>query len=221
MIRLAFATASLTILAACATTTPEPEATAPEPALEVVEPAAIADNPFALGMNTVETLVEGGNEQLAIDRLTQLLGDSTLSDDERAMVRFERARLRYGEGNDVFGAIEDLDILLESPGVSMEMELEATEMRDIARGEATSLNFMLGNGNLSRTEQFETMFRLGDHQGAVDYMLDNALTPENAYLIDLYQMGFLCEGAEYGGPTYPAVDPNGTERALQFCDFGK
>ncbi|MEL6664420.1 MAG: hypothetical protein AAFR33_15615, partial [Pseudomonadota bacterium] len=84
-----------------------------------------------------------------------------------------------------------------------------------------SLNFLLEQGNLSRTERFETLFRLGQHQDAMDYMLANNLKPSNDYLVDMYQMGFLCEGDEYGGPVYDAVEPDGTPRALQYCDFGK
>ncbi|MEL6754702.1 MAG: hypothetical protein AAFO57_11800, partial [Pseudomonadota bacterium] len=156
-----------------------------------------------------------------IDRLTQLLGDETLKPAERMLAFETRASLRAGEGNDVYGAIADYTALLEMDGLTAEQVTAYTEARDILNGEATSLNFLLEQGNLSRTERFETLFRLGQHQDAMDYMLANNLKPSNDYLVDMYQMGFLCEGDEYGGPVYDAVEPDGTPRALQYCDFGK
>lgn len=221
MIRLALASASLALLAACAsTTTTEPV----DPAIAVeppVEAADLADSPFELAMSTVSSLAEAGNEQTAIDRLTQLLGDPSLDPTQRMLALERRAILRAGEGNDVFGAIDDYTGLLDMDGLTMDQEVAYTEARDVLRGEATSLNFLLEQGNLSRTERFETLFRLGQHQDAMDYMLANSLTPENSYLVDMYQMGFLCEGDEYGGPVYSAVEPDGTPRSLQYCDFGK
>ncbi|MEM1151084.1 MAG: hypothetical protein AAGI03_11075 [Pseudomonadota bacterium] len=219
MIRLALASASLTLLAACASTSdPVEPAIAVEPP---VEAADLADSPFELAMSTVSSLEESGNEQTAIDRLTQLLGDETLDPVQRMLALERRATLRSGEGNDVFGAIDDYTALLEMDGLTTDQEITYTEARDVLRGEATSLNFLLEQGNLSRTERFESLFRLGQHQDAMDYMLANSLTPENDYLIDLYQMGFLCEGEELGGPVYSATEPDGTPRSLQYCDFGK
>ncbi|MEL6955912.1 MAG: hypothetical protein AAFO88_04660 [Pseudomonadota bacterium] len=220
MIRLALASASLALLAACASTTTEPvePAVASEPPAEAAD---MADNPFNLAMTTVNDLALAGNEQIAIDRLTQLLGDETLEPAERMLALETRASLRAGEGNDVYGAIADYTALLEMDGLTAEQVTAYTEARDILNGEATSLNFLLEQGNLSRTERFETLFRLGQHQDAMDYMLANNLKPSNDYLVDMYQMGFLCEGDEYGGPVYDAVEPDGTPRALQYCDFGK
>ncbi len=203
-------------------------ASAPEPAPnEVVQPAASAPvevsdvpTPFALAMQTADTLSQAGNEQAAIDRLTQLLGNPALSEAERADTLLARAKLRYGAGNDVFGAIEDFDEMLALAPQHPDA-VEADEMRSIARGEATSLNFALQNGNLSRTETFETLFRLGYHQEALDQMLEHDLTPDNDYLIDFYQMGYLCEGTDLTGPGYDAVEPDGTQRTLRHCDFGK
>lgn len=219
MIRISLATACLALLAACASTTTDTEPA--EAIAPPVEAAAIADSPFALAMDTVARLSGAGNEQVAIDRLTQLLGDETLTGEQRRLALETRASLRYGEGNDVWGAISDYEALLDMDGLTETQIASYTEALDTARGEATSSNFMLEQGDLSRTERFELMFRLGEHQKAVDYMLENNLTPSNAHLIDLYQMGYLCEGDEYGGPVYAATEPDGTPRALQYCDFGK
>ena len=221
MFRLAFASASLAVIAACASTTTDADlepAVAPDPAPVVSEPTPTS--PFDLAMGTVASLTEQGNEQAAIDRLTQLLGNPDITDSQKADALYARAQLRYGDGNDVYGAISDINEMLEVKSDHPDA-LAASELRDIARGEATSLNFLLEQGNLSRTERFETLFRLGEHQDAMDLMLDAGLTPSNAYLIDLYQMGYLCEGEEYGGPIFNGVEPDGTRRALQYCDFGK
>ncbi|MEM9738401.1 MAG: hypothetical protein AAF829_00905 [Pseudomonadota bacterium] len=220
MIRIVLATSALAFLAACASSTTDPL----EPAIAIeppIEAADLADNPFSLAMATVSSLKEAGNEQTAIDRLTQLLGDESLGNTERVLALETRADLRAGDGNDVFGAIEDYSALLDMDGLTADQTVAYTEARDVLNGEATSLNFLLDQGNLSRTEQFETLFRLGQHQDAMDYVLANGLTPSNDYLVDMYQMGFLCEGDEYGGPVYNATEPDGTPRALQYCDFGK
>lgn len=218
MIRLALAAASCCMLAACAATgTDEPVAAASAP-----PPPAIDAEPsrYALAMDTVAILTEQGNEQAAIDRLTQLLGNPEVSREQQATALYTRAKLRYGEGNDVYGAIDDLDEMLalmpDHPDAAA-----AAALRDTARGEATSINFALETQEMSRTERFETLFRLGEHQQAMDMMLETGLTPSNDYLIDLYQMGYLCEGAEYGGPAYAATEPDGTARQLRHCDFGK
>ncbi|MEO0465583.1 MAG: hypothetical protein AAF216_03495 [Pseudomonadota bacterium] len=219
MIRFALAASSLAVLAACATTQADvpPADAPPPPAAEPVD----AMSAFDLAMTSVESLIASGNEQAAIDRLTQLMGSTDITDRERAMAQLMRADLRYGDGSDVWGAIEDFDVLIESGLLNPDETSVAIETRNIARGEATSLNFLLEQGNLSRTERFETLFRLGQYDDAVELMLNDGVTPDNAYLIDLYQIGYLCEGDEYGGPVFDAVEPDGTARALQYCDFGK
>ena len=219
----AAAAASLLVLAACATnTSDEPlapaDAATPPAESQVTIPGPMSE--FERALDTAERLEAAGNEQTAIDRLTQLLGDPELTERQQADVLYRRAQLRYGEGNDVFGAISDLDEML-ALDPDHPQAVEASEMRDIARGEATSLNFLLETGDLSRTERFETLFRLGEHQKALDLMLASDLTPPNPYLIDLYQMGYLCEGAELTGPVYAATEPDGTPRSLQYCEFGK
>jgi len=219
MIRITLASASLLGLAACATDT------GPAPAAPVVDPAPSAGAPaelseFALAMDTVDSLVEGGNEQAAIDRLTQLAGQPGLSDTELATTLFRRGEIRHGDGNDVYGAISDFDEMLSLAPDHPAAE-RAIQLRDGARGEATSLNFQLETGELSRAERFNALFRLGEHQRALDLMLETGLTPDNAHLLDLYQMGYLCEGAEFTGPAYRVEEPDGTVRELRYCAYGK
>ncbi len=209
-------------LAACASAPDAPERApviaAPPPPEGAGE--ALLPSEYDRAMASADDLTAAGNEQAAIDRLTALLGNRDLSQDERVRILWRRAELRYGPGNDVWGAINDLDELLnlapEHP-----LAASASDLRNIARGEATSLNFVLETGEISRMERFELLFRLGQHQDAVDDMLAFGLQPGNAHLLDLYQMGYLCDGGEFTGPAYELEEPDGTLRTVQFCDFGK
>ncbi len=215
--RTLIAASLLALAAACASTpidTPPVEVDAP-PVADAVEPSA-----FDLAMGTVEELVAAGNEQAAILRLEQLIGKQDASDDERAKALYRQAELQMGEGNQVWGAIETLDEFIETYP-EHELAGAASELRDYARGEATSLNGKLEMGGLSPMEEFKTRFRLGEHQEAADLMLTNALTPGNTYLLDMYQVGYLCDDVELTGPTYELTEPDGTERTLRFCEFGK
>jgi len=185
-----------------------------------VAPEALAPTQFDLAMDTVSTLVAAGNEQHAIDRIAQVLGRVELDDSQRAGALFKMAELQLGAGNNVFGAIDSLSELIEDYPDS-EYVSKASEMRDTARGEATSLNALLLQGELPPTKQFETMFRLGQHQDAADLMLARNLKPDNAYILDMYQIGYLCDDDTLTGPKYNLSEPDGTERTVLFCDFGK
>ena len=78
-------------IAACASTsdTVEPVESTTPPAEASAEPTR-----FELAMGTVQSLSEAGNEQVAVDRLTQLLGDPALEEDQVAYVLLKRAELR-------------------------------------------------------------------------------------------------------------------------------
>jgi hypothetical protein len=181
---------------------------------------AALDNPYGLAMNTVDQLVEAGNEQKAIDRLTQLLGQAELSDEERAGALYRRAILRQGNGNDVEGAVLDFDLLmgrLSATRAAGEVGASAEQ----ARLEAQALRDELDQKVLTPTERFEILFRLGRHQDAVDLMFVRNLNPDTVYILDMYQIGFLCAGPGLGGPVYEALAPDGTALRLNFCDFGK
>jgi len=213
--RLLFAVPILALATACASTDIETEPVAADAPPIALEPSA-----FDLAMGTVDQLVAAGNEQAAILRLEQLIGMQTASDDEKAEALFRMAELKLGDGNQVWGGIMALDELIETYPAHSRVS-EATQMRDDARGEATSLNGTLEMGGLSPMEEFEYRFRLGEHQEASDIMFENALTPDNAYILDMYQIGYLCDAAELTGPSYDLVEPDGTNRSVRFCDFGK
>ncbi len=213
--RMLLATSALVFAAACASTNVETP-----PVVVDTPPVATQPSNFDLAMNTVDELVAAGNEQAAILRLEQLIGKQDASEDEKAAALYRMAELKMGDGNQVWGAIEALDEFIETYPDHAKANA-ASELRDYARGEATSLNFKAEQGGLSPSEEFKVRFRLGEHQKAADIMLANALTPENDYLLDMYQMGYLCEDAELTGPSYPLVEPDGTDRVVRFCDFGK
>ena len=213
--RFVAAISILAFAAACASTdiaAPPVEVDAP--------PVAVEPSPFELAMCTVDELVAAGNEQAAILRLEQLIGKQEATDDEKAAALYRMAELKLGEGNQVWGSIEALDELIETYP-DYENISAAIELRDYARGEATSLNGKIEMGSLSPMEEFRTRFRLGEHQEAADIMLANALTPENDIILDMYQIGYLCEDAELTGPSYKLIEPDGTDRVVRFCDFGK
>ena len=215
--RVVFAASTLILFAACATA---PTETVPEASEGVIETTSAIPSAYELAMGTVDDLLEAGNEQTAILRLEQLIGMQSASDTEKADALFRMAELKLGDGNQVWGGIAALDEFIETYP-DHENTAAAITMRDTARGEATSLNFQLEQGGLSPMEAFKARFRLGEHQTAADIMLANALTPDNAYLLDMYQIGYLCDAMELTGPKYMVSEPDGTVRDVRFCDFGK
>jgi len=219
MIRaLTFGSAMAVFAAACSTT--------PAPGTEdasSVQVSVISDDitEFDRALSTADALVEAGNTPTAIDRLTQMLGDETLTDSQRATLYFERGKLRLSEtGYDVWGGISDFETVIDTYGESS-VAAESSELLNLARGEATSLNFALEQPETTRSQRFSALMRLGEHQDAIDLMLSSNLRPENSELIAMYQIGYLCDGEDQTGPAYDAIEPDGTSRELRFCDFGK
>ena len=216
MIRISLlAAASALALAACSSTPAPsgPDATAP----------SVADAPtgYTLAMMTVEGLQEAGNTQTAIDRLTQLTGDPNLSREELAEALVRRGELRMGaSGYDVMGAVDDFEEVVntldDTPGYDRALPLLET-----ARGKADSLMTLLNQPETTRQQKFDILMQLGRHEDAIDLMIASDLTPDNQTLIAMYQIGYLCDGDELTGRAYDAVEPDGTEHALRFCDFGK
>lgn len=204
-------------LTACATSsdTVEPAEVSEPPAEQSIE-----DTKYSLAMGTVSSLVDAGNEQTAIDRLTQLLGDPALTGDQMAEVLYKRAELRYGGGSDLEGAIADLKEIEANHADSVVAD-DAGALLEEADAEYAMLTDMLSEGELSPMERFEILFRLGRHQEASDIMFNAALQPENEYLVDMYQIGYLCDGDELAGPVFELTEPDGTSRNVQFCELGK
>ena len=213
MIRLSLAAAaSALVLAACASA-PVETATSTS--------TVAAMSPYDMAMQTVEELATASNVQAAIDRLTQLTGDPSLTRDQLAEVLYRRGELRFGEnGYDVMGAIEDFEEVLADYS-DTEWSTPASSMLDTARGKATSLNALLSQPETTRTQKFNILMELGRHDDAIDLMRANDLTPDNSALLAMYQIGYLCEGDELSGKSYDVTEPDGTFHELRFCDTGK
>jgi hypothetical protein len=47
------------------------------------------------------------------------------------------------------------------------------------------------------------------------------LSPEEPYILDMYQIGFLCAEPGLSGPVYETTTPDGFPLEVNFCDFGK
>lgn len=215
MIRLSLAAAASALVLAACTSAPAPSSTA------VTTSTAVALSPYELAMQTVEELVTAGNTQTAIDRLTQLTGDPSLSRDQIAEVLYRRGELRLSEnGYDTMGAIEDFEeVLADYPDT--EWNTAAASMLDTARGKATSLNALLSQSETTTMQKFNILMELGRHDDAIDMMLANNLSPDNSTLLAMYQIGYLCEGDDLTGRVYDVTEPDGTFHELRFCDFGK
>ncbi len=216
MIRISlFAAASALALAACST--------APAPAAGTDGPSQITQSlsAFARAMQTVDGLVDAGNTQTAIDRLTQLTGDPSLTNDQLAETLLRRGELRLSStGYDVMGAIDDFEEIINALPETTSYAA-AVPMLETARGKATSLNFLLNQPETTRLEKFNILMQLGQHQDAIDLMIQADLTPDNETLIAMYQIGYLCEGDELTGRSYDAIETDGTTHELRFCDAGK
>lgn len=209
--RSLFAASILLFAGACASTTTDTAPTTQQ---------AVVPNSFDLAMSTVDGLVAAGNEQIAIDRLTQLLGNPDLTPDELAATLMRRGELRYGDGDDLMGAIQDFEELTARYPDSALVESAELLLEDAVMEHNALTNHMMVGG-LSPTEEFEILFRLGRHQDAADLMLSRNLQPGNGYLVDMYQVGYLCDDPELTGPSYDMVALDGTTRTLRFCEFGK
>ena len=165
MIRLSLAAAASALVLAACTSAPAPSSTATSTS------TAVALSPYELAMQTVEELVTAGNTQTAIDRLTQLTGDPSLTPDQVAEVLYRRGELRLSEsGYDTMGAIEDFEeVLADYPDT--EWTTAAASMLDTARGKATSLNALLSQPETTTMQKFNILMELGRHDDAIDMML--------------------------------------------------
>ena len=215
--RTFIAVSAIAILSACATGANDGPR---EPVTVDTPPSAVVPDTFDLAMGTVDQLVLAGNEQTAIDRLTQLLGSPDLSDEDLAATLYKRAELRHGSGHDVRGAMTDINELLNTYPDSSQAA-DAAAFGTSVQAELDALQSLLAAGDLAPTEEFNVLFRLGDHQEAADLMLARGLSPENGYVVDMFQMGYLCDDESLTGPGYDMTEPDGTVRTVRFCEFGK
>ena len=206
------------VLAACAST---PDAPADSSASDGPVNLNSAPGAYDLAMGTVDTLVAEGNQQVAIDRLTQLLGDPSLSREQLADALLRRGELRLNSGGfDVLGAVEDFDEVVTGYSDTTAY-MAALPLLDTAQSSANFLNEALGSAETTNLERFDMLMQLGAHREAMDIMQANNFTPENGTLLAMYQIGYLCDDDGLTGRTYNATDTDGTALNLHFCDLGK
>jgi hypothetical protein len=210
-----FAVASALVLGACASA-PDATGTAPSASSETA-----ADSPFKLALSTAEELVAAGNTPTAIQRLMQLVGDTSLTPQERGDTLFRLGQLSASPtGYDAEGAVDYFkEVTAGYAGSSA-----ATKSASALPGAEASVAKMIATLNSvdsSRSDKFTALFGLGRHQDAIDLMVANDITPGNEPLLAMYQIGYLCDDPNLTGRAYSVTDRDGTKRNLRFCDFGK
>ena len=221
---LFFAAASALALTACTSTMPAKSSTTPtETASTPRTPTEIvaSQTPAQRAIDTARDLVKAGNEQAAIERLATQLGDPSNSREDHAALLLELGTIKLSDrGFDTWGAIADFREIREDYADTAAAE-PAYDALNTANGKATSLNFEASAAETNRTRRMELTFELGEHQDAIDQMQASNLTPNNAILVAMYQIGYLCEGEALTGRVFSATDVDGGALSLQFCDLGK
>lgn len=212
---LLFAAASAVILAACASSPEAPEATSAATETPMVK------STFDRAMGTVDELVRAGNTPIAIERLMQLAGDTSITEEERAktLVLLGDYSLAPG-GYNAEGAVAYYKEVLADHATS---KAAADAAKKLPGAEARVGEYLatLGSATLTRTQEFNALFGLGRHQAAVDVMTAYDLTPDNEALLAMYQIGYLCVDSNLTGRAYDVTDRDGTVRKVRFCDLGK
>lgn len=208
------AVASALVLGACASSTdPAPSATATEP--------VVVETPFNLAMDTADELVAAGNTPTAIQRLMQLVGDTSLSPQERGDT-LHRLGVLSGSptGYDAEGAVEYFQEVLTDYATTDAAKLSAKAL-PLAEARVATLIATLESVDTVPSGEFLALFNLGRHLEAIDVMVANDVQPGNEELLAMFQIGYLCEDSNLTGRAYPVTDRDGTVRSLRFCDMGK
>jgi len=133
------------------------------------------------------------------DQALSIIGNNRITHAEQAAQLFRLAQRQYGKGDDLFAALSTLDRLIDLYPSEAETKA-AISLRDIARGEATSLNFILyTDQNLLPESRIDIMLRLGLFQAATDYIYAETVKPDQDALLRLYRLGYLCAAAAPSG----------------------
>jgi hypothetical protein len=210
---LLFAVASAFVLSACASA---PDSSSSSDGAETQAPF-----PYALGIKTADELVAAGNTPTAIQRLMQLVGDTSITPVERGETLFKLGTLSASPtGYDAEGAVEYFnEVLAGYPNTSAAKQAQAA----LPGAEAAVAAHLatLGSVNSTNSQKFLALFKLGRHQEAIDVMVANDIVPSNEELLAMFQIGYLCDDSNLTGRAYSVTDRDGTVRNLRFCDFGK
>jgi uncharacterized protein (DUF2267 family) len=213
---LLFAMASALVLGACASSTTSSGTTKPDPA-----ESSVVVSPFNLGLQTAEELVAAGNTPTAIQRLMQLVGDTSLSPQQRSEVLHKLGQLSISPtGYDAEGAVDYFNEVLRDFATTAAAKQSAAALPAAEAAVAVHLA-TLESVDSTRSDGFLALFNLGRHQDAIDVMVANDILPGNEELLAMYQIGYLCDDSNLTGRAYSVSDRDGTVRSLRFCDFGK
>jgi uncharacterized protein (DUF2267 family) len=212
---LLFAVASALVLGACASSTSS------GPAKPEATETSVVVSPFNLGLQTAEELVAAGNTPTAIQRLMQLVGDTSLSPQQRSEVLHKLGQLSISPtGYDAEGAVDYFNEVLRDFATTAAAKQSAAALPAAEAAVAVHLA-TVESVDSTRTDEFLALFNLGRHQDAIDLMVANDILPGNEELLAMYQIGYLCDDSNLTGRAYSVSDRDGTVRSLRFCDFGK
>ena len=212
---LLFAVASALVLGACASSTSS------GPAKPEATETSVVVSPFNLGLQTADELVAAGNTPTAIQRLMQLVGDTSLSPQQRSEVLHKLGQLSISPtGYDAEGAVDYFSEVLRDFATTAAAKQSAAALPAAEAAVAVHLA-TLESVDSTRTDEFLALFNLGRHQDAIDLMVANDILPGNEELLAMYQIGYLCDDSNLTGRAYSVSDRDGTVRSLRFCDFGK
>lgn len=213
---LLFAMASALVLGACASS-PDAAGKSDSSATETV----VVPSAYDLGFQTADELVAAGNTPTAIQRLMQLVGDTSLTPDQTANVLYKLGELSGSPtGYDAEGAVSYFkEVLSDYPTTGA--AAPAAAALPAAEAKVAGYIATLESVDTTRSQEFEALFNLGRHQEAIDLMVANDILPGNEELLAMYQIGYLCEDSNLTGRAYSVTDRDGTVRNLRFCDFGK
>lgn len=212
---LLFALASALVLGACASSTSS------GPAKPEATETSVVVSPFNLGLQTADELVAAGNTPTAIQRLMQLVGDTSLSPQQRSEVIHKLGQLSISPtGYDAEGAVDYFSEVVRDFATTAAAKQSAAALPAAEAAVAVHLA-TLESVDSTRTDEFLALFNLGRHQDAIDVMVANDILPGNEELLAMYQIGYLCDDSNLTGRAYSVSDRDGTVRSLRFCDFGK
>lgn len=213
---LLLAVASALVLGACASSTDTPARSESEATETVVVPS-----PYDLAFQTADELVAAGNTPTAIQRLMQLVGDTSLTPDQTASTLYKLGYLSASPtGYNAEGAAAYFNEVLAD---YEETSAAAKAAADLPAVQKVVADYIATTESVdtTRSEEFAALFNLGRHQQAIDVMVANDILPGNEELLAMYQIGYLCDDSNLTGRAYSVTDRDATVRNLRFCDFGK
>ncbi len=212
---LLFAVVSALVLGACASSTSS------GPAKPEATETSVVVSTFNLGLQTADELVAAGNTPTAIQRLMQLVGDTSLSPQQRSEVLHRLGQLSISPtGYDAEGAVDYFNEVLRDFATTAAAKQSAAALPAAEAAVAVHLA-TVESVDSTRSDKFLALFNLGRHQDAIDLMVANDILPGNEELLAMYQIGYLCDDSNLTGRAYSVSDRDGTLRSLRFCDFGK